>query len=955
MPSELFESLVYNISLLLVLVGLYSGVWHRSGLRPRLREALDGLIIGVICLAVMANPWTLRTGLVFDVRSILLGIAGLFFGAVPALIAAAMAAAYRVYMGGIGLWTGLCVIIISVGLGLLWRRLRPSLQLTGSMRELYLFGLVLHILMLAAMFLLPWATALETVGRIALPVLVAYPLGTVLLGVLLVHQRENVQAAHRLAGSEAKYKALFDNSNDAVFFHAMGPGAIAGKFIDVNSVACERLGYTREELLQLTPVDIDADGMTNAQRAALEVLARTGHALFEMVHAARDGRRIPVEISSRVFDYEGTPHVLSVARDITERKLADERLKKLSDQVPGVIYQYRLYPDGRSCFPYSSSGMNDIYERTPEEVREDATPVFGRIHPDDIKSTSEAIFASARDLSVFHREFRVVLPRQGLRWRMSDARPERLPDGGTLWYGIISDITDRKSAEAERERLMTAIDQAAEMVVLAGPAGEIKYVNPAFELVTGYARGEVTGKNISVLKSGKQDDAFYKSMWEALSAGRNWEGRMVNKRKDGTLYTEESTISPVKDPSGRIVSFVAVKRDITEQMRLEGQLLQSQKMEAVGLLAGGIAHDFNNILTAIKGYCSLIVKTMPEGDANRADMGEIMSLAERAAMLTSQLLAFSRKQIMAPKVIDLNATLGDMSKMLRRVIGEEVSLSTRLSPGACMVKVDPAQMEQVLMNLVLNARDAVSKGGRIELETEILEPGADFFAARPGLARGRLVCVRVRDNGCGMDAEAKKRIFEPFYTTKEHGKGTGLGLPMVYGTVKQSGGEIDVASQPGEGTVFTLYFPVADPEQPARPGLEAPPIESGTETILLVEDEDQLRRLGERLLRAGGYTVISAENGKAALEAAARHGRPLDLLLTDVVMPGMGGRELALALTARGLVRRVIYMSGYTEDTIVKHGVLEAGIAFVYKPFTPEALYAKIRAALDGPADQAKA
>jgi len=953
--SEFFESLVYNISLLLVLVGLYSGVWHRPGLSQRLKAALDGLIIGVICLAVMANHWTLQTGIVFDVRSILLGIAGLFFGAVPALTAAAMAAAYRVYLGGAGVLTGLCVILLSVGLGLLWRRLRPSLPASGATRELYLFGLALHALMLAAMFLLPWATALDVVRQIALPVLGIYPLGTVLLGALLVHQRATVEAARRLAGSEARYKALFNNSNDAVFFHALGPGAVAGKFLDVNTVACERLGYSREELLQLTPADIDAGGMDAARRKALETMAASGHALFEMVHRAKDGRRIPVEISSRVFDYEGAPHVFSIVRDISERKQSEERLVKLSDQVPGVIYQYRLYPDGRSCFPFSSSGMSTIYEFTPEEVREDATPVFGRIHPDDLKPTSEAIFASARDLSPFHWEFRVVLPRQGLRWRLSDARPERLPDGGTLWYGIISDITDRKNAEAERERLMTAIDQAAEMVVLAGPRGEIQYVNPAFERVTGYSRAEVTGTKVSRLKSGRQDDAFYKGMWEALSAGRIWEGRMVNKRKDGTLYTEESTVSPVKDATGRIVSFVAVKRDITAQLHLESQLLQSQKMEAVGLLAGGIAHDFNNILTAIKGYCSLVSKAMPAGDPNRADLGEILSLAERAAILTSQLLAFSRKQIMLPKVIDLNATLGEMTKMLRRVIGEEISLSTRLCPGTCLIKVDPAQMEQVLVNLVLNARDAVAKGGRIELETETLEPPEQFFADRPALARGRLVCVRVRDNGSGIAPEAMQHLFEPFYTTKEHGKGTGLGLPMVYGTVKQSGGEIDVDSRPGEGSVFSLYFPVAVTELKARPAQEVPPAGGGTETILLAEDEEQLRRLGERLLRAGGYTVISAENGQAALEAAARLERPADLLLTDVVMPGMSGRELALTLTERGLVRRVIYMSGYTDDTIVQHGVLQAGIAFVYKPFTPETLYAKIRAALDGPADQAKA
>jgi CheY-like chemotaxis protein len=311
---------------------------------------------------------------------------------------------------------------------------------------------------------------------------------------------------------------------------------------------------------------------------------------------------------------------------------------------------------------------------------------------------------------------------------------------------------------------------------------------------------------------------------------------------------------------------------------------------------------------------------------------------------------------MAPKVVDLNKSLGDMQNMLRRIIGEDIRLSTKLFSAPCLAKVDPGLMEQIVMNLVLNARDAVSKDGEITLETSILSPSPAFSSAHPDLAPGQLVCVKVRDNGCGMGPEERKHLFEPFYTTKEKYKGTGLGLSMVFGTVKQSGGEIVVESEPGVGSSFGIYFPLVEAVIPEKAASATVGVsKGGTETVLLVEDEEPLRRLGERLLRAQGYTVITAADGGEALAAAGRYGKPVDLLLTDLVMPGMSGRELALELERRKLALRTLYMSGYTDEAIVKHGVLEPGIAFIYKPFTADALYGKLREVLDGPADQAKA
>ncbi|HBA60942.1 MAG TPA: hypothetical protein DCZ92_08995, partial [Elusimicrobia bacterium] len=422
--------------------------------------------------------------------------------------------------------------------------------------------------------------------------------------------------------------------------------------------------------------------------------------------------------------------------------------------------------------------------------------------------------------------------------------------------------------------------------------------------------------------------------------------------------------------SERQVRFVRAAADVMAENILHSQVeekfSQSQKMEAVGLLAGGVAHDFNNILTAIKCYTEFIRKALAPGDPKLDDVNEISSSVERAISLTRQLLAFSRRQILAPQVVDINKTLGEMTNMLRRIIGEHITLKTNLFSAPCLVKADPGQLEQVIMNLAVNARDAMPGGGTITLETEIIRPDEEFFYVRPELPIGQLVRLRVSDTGTGMTAEVKSRLFEPFFTTKEQGKGTGLGLPMVFGIVKQSNGEIEVESEPGKGAAFIVYLPFAEKplsfkdgeakgKDKDKGGKAEEPAAGSHETVLLVEDEDTLRRLGERVLRNNGYTVLAAADGQAALKLMEERGQPVDLLMTDVVMPGMSGRDLAKALHRKKLIGRTLYMSGYTDDAIVKHGVLEPGIAFIYKPFTVDALVLKLREVLDGPADKAKA
>jgi PAS domain S-box-containing protein len=534
------------------------------------------------------------------------------------------------------------------------------------------------------------------------------------------------------------------------------------------------------------------------------------------------------------------------------------------------------------------------------------------------------------------------------------------PDGTSAWFElrfdpveqglfILSlDITERKEAVEDRQRLATAIDQAAEAVVITNLRGDIQYVNPAFEKLSGYSRAEVLGRNPRILKSGRQDAVFYREMWQVLQSGRAWHGRFINRRKDGKEFTQDSTVSPVLDTNGETVSFVGVSRDVSIELRLESDLRQAQKMETIGRLAGGIAHDFNNILSVIIAYADVVMSSLKPDDPVRTDIGHIRQAGDRAAGLTKQLLAFSRQQMLEPEVLDLGRLVHHMGTMLGRLIGEDVELTLALAPGLGLIKADPRQLEQVLLNLVVNARDAMPRGGQLTISTADTFLDEAYTSQHPDVSPGRFILLAVTDSGTGMSEATRQRIFDPFFTTKEAGKGTGLGLATVYGIVKQSGGHIWVYSEEGRGTTFKIYLPRYEGSTPARvaPARRAPGKSSG-ETILVVEDEDAVRRIAERILTAAGYIVLTAANGVEAITVLERHGRVVDLLLTDVVMPIMNGRDLAHKVAELCPDARILFMSGYTDDAIVDHGVLEPGVQFIEKPFNVLGLQLKVREVLD--------
>jgi two-component system cell cycle sensor histidine kinase/response regulator CckA len=517
------------------------------------------------------------------------------------------------------------------------------------------------------------------------------------------------------------------------------------------------------------------------------------------------------------------------------------------------------------------------------------------------------------------------------------------------------DITDRKRAEEavrrSEEQYRALVDGVKDVIFALSPDGAVVALNSAFEEITGWGRDDWLGKPLLELLH--PDDApRARQLVEAtlVDDSRQTAQLRIRTRSGEPRLGEFHTSAQRRD--GAIVGVLGIVRDITDRVRLEDQLRQAQKMEAVGRLAGGVAHDFNNLLTVITSYSELLLADLAREDPRRADVEEIRRATDRAASLTRQLLAFSRRQVLQPKIVDLNGVIAGAEKLLRRLIGENIALVTRLDPSLGAVRADAGQLEQVIVNLAVNSRDAMAHGGTLTIETANVEIQAAAQTAEQSIVPpGAYVLVRVSDTGVGMDAETQRHVFEPFFTTREKGKGTGLGLATVYGIIKQSGGFIWVDSEAGLGTAFRIYLPRVDrPTQPLEYRDAVPDAHpAGHETILLVEDEDAVRAVTRELLRRQGYEVLEAAEAGTALKIAMEFQGPIALLLTDVVMPGLSGRALAESLAEQRPDTRVLYMSGYTDDAIVQHGVLEPGLHFLQKPFAPDMLAQRIRQVLDQP------
>lgn len=528
------------------------------------------------------------------------------------------------------------------------------------------------------------------------------------------------------------------------------------------------------------------------------------------------------------------------------------------------------------------------------------------------------------------------------------------PEPGCFAF-IFQDVTKRRKDELQLRLLATAIEQAAEAIVIADTNGRVKYANPAQGKLTGDDKGDVGESLLFPEKS--VDPRTRREAWATLEEGQVWSGHLSTRRQDGTVHEEEAVVTPIKDGNGEIINFVAVKRDVSDLMRLEDQLRQAQKMESIGRLAGGVAHDLNNLLVPMVGYADLALVNLPEDSATREDIQKIRDSVERVRTLSQQLLAFSSKQVLNMAPINLNDVIRGFEGMLKLTIREDIQLRLDLDPDLGFINADVSQIEQIIMNLMVNARDAMPKGGVVKLKTTNRNVNNEFVATATPIQPGQYATLVVSDTGEGMDDKAQTRVFEPFYTTKgendERG-GTGLGLSTVHGIVKQHWGHIKVESRLDEGTTFTLYFPIIDEDAAVVPDenvLEESDGESlkGSETVLVVEDEDMVLNLVANVLRMQGYEVLTAHGGEEALELLANAATSVDLLLTDVVMPNMNGKDLYENLATSNARLKVVFMSGYTNDMVGHHGINDPGMAFIQKPFAVDEIARMVRRVLDQP------
>ncbi|HTC35580.1 MAG TPA: PAS domain S-box protein [Bryobacteraceae bacterium] len=766
----------------------------------------------------------------------------------------------------------------------------------------------------------------------------------------LARAAELSQSNEKLHASEEQSRLILNGLRGHAIFMTDAAGMIASW-----NPGAERIkGYKAEEIIGrhfsifYTPEDT-AGGKPERELA----IART-EGFFE-VDAARmrkDGSRYWANVTVTPLYGQGPEPTgyIRVIQDITDRKKMQDDLRVSEDRfhllVDGVTDHAILMLDPDGTILTWSRGAERIDGYAAGEI-------IGRHY--SCLFTPELIASGMpkQELERAAAEGRVEV--EGWRVRKDGSRfwvngtLSALYDENGKVRGFAKIARDMTAKRRNDELLQSVLNHTLDGIISIDERGTISMINRAGEKLFGRSGTEIIGQNIKILmpEPYHSEHDTYLSNYERtrerkiIGSGRE----VLGLRKNGSTFPIDLAVTEFQLDNKRY--FVGILRDISDKKKLESQLHQSQKMEAFGQLAGGVAHDFNNLLTVISGYSGLLSAKLAPDDPKTKMVDQIRRAAERAASLTRQLLAFSRQQLLEPKVVDLNLIVADIEKMLHRLIGEDVQFSTVLGPAISPVKVDPGQIEQVIINLAVNARDAMPKGGKLSIETSDSELDESYAQLHPEARTGRFVLLAISDTGCGIPPEVRARIFEPFFTTKSVGKGTGLGLAVVHGIIKQSGGNIDVYSEVGIGTTIRIYLPAVQQKAAALPGDGAELPSQGVETILLVEDEDSVRELATVILRECGYTVMTAPEGLAALQLMSTCREKIDLLVTDVVMPQMGGRELAQTLLGQHPELNVLFMSGYTDDAVVRHGVLQANANFLQKPFTPSSLAKKVREVLD--------
>ncbi len=755
--------------------------------------------------------------------------------------------------------------------------------------------------------------------------------------------------------AEESYRSIFENAVEGIF-----QSTADGQFLKVNPALAQILGYDSPEEVVNSFTDIGQQLYVRPELAAEVTRALEDVGVvqgFEFEAYRKGGEKIWLSLNVRLVAHQTdfSAHREGTFEDITERKRVEAELhfqKSLLESQTEASIDGILVVSGEGQILSFNKRFVELWG-VPEEV------LKAGVDQPVLDSVVERVAKSEEFLSrvqyLYKHPAEASRDEIGLKdGRTFDRYSAPIKSARGEYYGRVwffRDITERKRAEEElitsEERYRDLVENAHDIIYTYDLEGNYTSMNKAGAQITGYAIEEFLALNLNQTVAPEYRGKVREMLTRKLAGERGTAYEMEVVAKDGHRITVEANTKLVFH-DGVPVGVQGIARDVTERKQLEEQLRQSQKMEAIGQLAGGVAHDFNNLLTAINGYSGLALQRIDDNHPLKSYLEEIKKAGDRAANLTRQLLAFGRKQILQPLAINLNDIVTDMNKMLRRLIGEDIELVGKLDPALKKIKADPGQIEQVLVNLVVNARDAMPQGGKLTIETSSSALDQDYAGRHVGVIAGSYVMLAVSDTGTGMDEQTQARIFDPFYTTKEEGKGTGLGLSTVYGIIKQSGGNIWVYSELGHGTTFKVYLPeLTSASQKAEAAAVEAPLPVGSETILLVEDEDVVRGLARKILEHAGYEVLEANRGAEAFRLCLQRAEPIDLLLTDVVMPETSGKEVADRLTEVFPGLKVLFMSGYTDEAIVHHGVLDSNVEFIQKPFTPATLARKVRAVLD--------
>jgi PAS domain S-box-containing protein len=1067
--------LINNLALLTALTVLSGFIGERC--RQRLwNQLLQGLLFGGVAVIGMLRPLVLGPGLIFDGRSVMISLCGLFFGPLSVVIAGAITIAGRVWLGGVGQTMGVLVILASGALGLAFHHRLAGKDEDVSSRLLLCVGLLVHASMILLMFTLPYEVCCVTMSTLFLPVIIGYPLATVLIGKVLADQRARVRFTAALQSNREELRTTLYSIGDGVVT-ADGEGRLR----QLNPEAEKLLGWTEAEACGKHYGEVFrlvGEKTRDVVENPIERVLREGRIIGLANHTlllARDGREIPIADSGApIRNKEGElTGVVLVFRDQSAERAAQRTLQVERDNLRAIMKASPvaiIVLDESECVKDANPAAERLFGRRLSELSDRSCGAFlGCCNPSPdaacghtancpsctLRNTLHEVLATGQ--CVYDREMEYVCLGQGAerrRWLLFSMVEVAL-DGSRYLLAALSDLTRYRQTEEALKRIEWMLSKKppkpeAERALASGAAGGedgecsssggrigtsvgremlANIVSEYLDLLgTAFAIHEADGSCVfkrsesgwcRLLDRGmcvrretaaRAQDVAAGSLlcgqlaWEACSkeamASRAPAelGCLCGMRLYAVPILMRGDVigaicfiygDPTRDPArirlladeyrldydellreayaydarppyiiemakGRlqtsawlIGSLAEARQAEAEHAKLEAQFRHSQKMEAIGRLAGGVAHDFNNILQGIIGYGELLVERLPEADESQEFAREIVVEGKRAATLTRQLLAFARKQASDPKVLDLNEAVVATLKMLRRLLGEDIELRWVPATERCLVKVDPSQLEQILANLAVNSRDAIDGVGRITLETQTVTLDEAESALIPGCRPGRYVLLLFSDDGCGMDQTVMEHLFEPFFTTKVRGRGTGLGLATVYGIVDQSGGLISVTSEPGKGTAFKIYLPeqAADHvEAVAMPLGDLQP--TGTETVLIVDDEETLLRSARRILEGLGYTVLAAGSPEEAIRVAQSYHQEIHVLLTDVVMPGMSGRDLWLRLEALRPRMKCVFMSGYTANIIAQRGTLNAGVRFLQKPFTKAALAHKLREAL---------